>query len=89
MDRGYTCPVCGFDGLSEPAYNADGGSYEICYSCGFEYGFTDDDLGFDHHTWRTQWIRLGMIWNSNGMQPQPPNWNPRRQLENVLRDERS
>jgi hypothetical protein len=33
------CPVCGYDELFEPARTAgSGGSFEICASCGFQFG---------------------------------------------------
>ncbi|MBG9768529.1 hypothetical protein [Bacillus vallismortis] len=41
----YTCPVCGFHGLTEPAYDKQGHhSYEICPCCGFQFGFDDYEM---------------------------------------------
>jgi predicted RNA-binding Zn-ribbon protein involved in translation (DUF1610 family) len=38
----YTCPVCGFQGLSEPAYDEHYCTFfEICPSCGTEFGYDD------------------------------------------------
>ncbi len=41
------CPVCGYKNLYEPAYQptpkGNLGSYEICPSCGFQFGVTDDE----------------------------------------------
>ena len=36
------CPVCGYDGLDEPAFNErDAGSDEICLCRGFQLGRDD------------------------------------------------
>ncbi|MED4649062.1 hypothetical protein P9293_17030 [Bacillus inaquosorum] len=41
----YTCPVCRFKGLTEPAYDKEGThSYEICPCCGFQFGFDDYEM---------------------------------------------
>jgi hypothetical protein len=49
----YFCPVCGFDGLDEAPYSPSGnGLYEICPSCGFQFGVTDDNHGIGFHEWR-------------------------------------
>ena len=77
----YTCPVCGYAGLAEePRSRSGGGSYEICPSCGFEFGFTDDALGFSDRQWRAQWVADGMPWRDGRIQPPPPGWDPKRQL---------
>ena len=42
----YMCPVCGYPELSEvprPAFG--GGCFEICPSCGFQFGVTDEHSG--------------------------------------------
>jgi len=42
----FVCPVCGHPGLEDPPrMPSGGGSYEICWSCGFEFGWTDDAYG--------------------------------------------
>jgi hypothetical protein len=62
----YMCPVCGWTGLSElPRSPGAGGSYEICWCCGFEFGVTDDDLGYTYEQWRNDWIQKGMPWDSS------------------------
>ena len=39
------CPVCGYDGLDEPAFDERGvGSDDICPCCGFQFGLD----GFPH-----------------------------------------
>jgi hypothetical protein len=81
----HMCPVCGYNELSEQPRSArtGGGSYEICPSCGFQFGVTDDDRGLSYDTWREQWIARGMPWDSNGIEPPPADWNPRRQLKRL------
>jgi len=80
----YTCPVCGCTGLTEPPRPDGSGSYEICWSCGFEFGVTDDDLGYTNLAWRAQWIGRGMPWDSRGLRPPPSGWDPKRQLANLV-----
>jgi hypothetical protein len=76
----HTCPVCGWPNLHEPPRNAEGGaSFELCPSCGFEFGFDDDDQGLSYETARARWIAAGMAWWSSSRLP-PLNWNPARQL---------
>jgi hypothetical protein len=82
----FRCPVCGYANLSEPPRGkSGGGSYEICPSCGFEFGVTDDDEGFTYSSWRRQWIDSGMIWYGKDSDPPPIDWNPNEQLQNLLR----
>lgn len=77
----YQCPVCGFPGLEEPPRsNSGGGSYEICPSCGFEFGVTDDDRGFSYEAWRKRWIDQGMPWRDEGISDPPAGWDPADQL---------
>ena len=79
----YTCPACGFPNLAEiPRTDECGGSYEICPSCGFQFGVSDDDRGITYDEWRKTWIKQGMPWNSIGIKP-PPNWNPQEQLRHI------
>ena len=60
MKKNHICPVCGFDGLKEPAFGPNNEpSYEICPSCGFESGF---DAGNDpaiFAEFRQRWIKNG------------------------------
>ncbi len=79
----HRCPICGWPHLAEPARNSSGGaSFEICPSCGFEFGYDDDDQGFSYAKWREQWIAAGMKWWSTS-RPAPPGWNPDLQLAKV------
>ncbi len=80
----YVCPVCKFDGLSEPPYNSEGsGPYEICPCCGFEFGV--DDFGYNsckeaHAVWRKQWIDRGCLWQYSENK-KPKDWDPVEQLK--------
>ncbi|TAJ39443.1 MAG: hypothetical protein EPO55_12395 [Reyranella sp.] len=81
-----TCPICGFPGLHNEPRHADGGaSHESCPSCGFEFGYHDDDKGISFKEWRQGWINRGMPWAGIGI-PRPPDWNPKAQLENLRQD---
>ena len=76
----FVCPVCGYDGLEEePRPGAGGGSFEICPSCGFQFGVSDDDHGCTYDQWRQQWIDGGMIWDKGRSHPRA-GWNPVEQL---------
>jgi hypothetical protein len=76
----HTCPCCGFPALQEPPRSASGGaSYEICPSCGFQFGVSDGDDGFTYASWRAQWKARGLRWSSKGIAP-PRGWNPESQL---------
>jgi hypothetical protein len=79
----FVCPVCGYDGLDEdPRPVSGGGSFEICPSCGFQFGVTDDDRGLTYNDWRRQWIAGGMVWDKGRSKP-PDGWDPVRQLARV------
>jgi len=75
----HTCPVCGFPHLTEPPRSkSGGGSFEICPSCGFQFGVSDDDKGFTYTQWRELWKKRGLKWS--GKQPPPPDWDATAQL---------
>jgi hypothetical protein len=79
----FMCPVCGFPDLHEaPRSPAGGGSYEICPSCGFEFGVSDDDQGYTYTQWRSKWIANGMPWMSIDMK-RPDGWDPVSQLHGL------
>ena len=83
MAPSFMCLVCGFPSLTEPPRATNGGgSYEICPSCGFQFGFDDDDRGINFEEWRRDWIEHGMPWWSRGI-PRPTDWNPEAQLQNL------
>lgn len=84
MTQNFKCPVCGYAGLGESPYAGNGeGSYEICSSCGFEFGVSDDDRGFSHATWRQRWILQGMPWAAAGIEAEPVGWDPAEQVRRV------
>lgn len=73
--KSNTCPVCAYPDLTEPARSkSGGGSYEICPSCGFQFGVDDDDKGITFEQWRTQWLTNGAKWASKGI-PRPKGWD--------------
>jgi hypothetical protein len=77
----YTCPVCGYPWLTEPPHTVSGGgSYEICRSCGIEFGYRDTDISF--REWRHDWVDSGMPWSASS--PQPPGWDPAARLGFLL-----
>ena len=79
----HTCPVCAYPKLSVPPRGkSGGGSYEICPSCGFEFGVSDDDLGHTYESWRKDWQARGMKWSSRGTK-QPAGWSPAAQIASV------
>jgi hypothetical protein len=64
----FACPVCDFDGLSEPPYDECGcASFEICPSCGTEFGYDDAKRSHDDH--RNAWIAAGKPWWSRTTRP--------------------
>ena len=83
----HTCLVCGFPGLLEaPRAKNGGGSFEICPSCGYQFGVSDDDRHISPTQWRAQWQRDGMKWASR--QPAPKNWDAAGQLRGFLSGEK-
>lgn len=79
------CPVCGYADLKYPAYEGLVASDEFCPCCGFQFGWTDYDLGISHEQWRKKWIEGGMRWDDNtksGRKP-PSGWDPRAQLRSI------
>ena len=78
----YRCPVCGYPGLDEPPRTEESGaSYEICPSCGFEFGVTDEDRGISYEQWRREWIAGGMRWWSR--RRPPAGWDPLAQVREL------
>lgn len=77
----HTCPVCGWPKLHESPRNESGGaSHELCPSCGFEFGFDDDDQGLTYEQARARWISTGMKWWSPSRKA-PQHWDAERQLK--------
>jgi len=87
----FTCPVCGYPGLFEPAWRGESPSDDICPSCGIQFG-DHDAAGGDHavrdvihREWRQRWIDNGMHWASEGVRPPPVGWDPKAQLARLTR----
>ncbi len=75
----FACPVCGFPYLKDPALPPDGNpSFEICPSCGYQFGVTDEQEGIGYATWREQWVAGRMQWQ--GRDSPPRSWDPAEQL---------
>lgn len=74
----HYCPVCGYSHLAEEIRGRGGWSYEICPSCGFQFG-VDDERGITYEAWREAWVEGGMKWWDDSM-PQPEDWDPAKQL---------
>lgn len=80
----YRCPVCGYPDLEEPARFEDGyPSWEICPSCGFEFGYDDDEAGRSYADWRQEWVAEGMPWRLRSHR-KPADWDPQAQLRTLL-----
>jgi hypothetical protein len=79
------CLVCGYDHLYEPPYDERGvASDEICPSCGFHYGYDDDNKDEPVYLeWRNKWVNEGCRRFSTGRK-QPADWNPIIQLKRVI-----
>jgi hypothetical protein len=74
----YTCPVCGFAGLSEPHVDITGSpTYSICPCCGVHFGA--DDMVKTHAELRALWVAQGAQWWSQN-QPPPDGWDAEAQL---------
>lgn len=74
----YMCPICGYEGLAESAYDLAGcASFEICPFCGNQYGYHDSKL--THRDLRARWMTGGFKWHS-AVISHPEGWNPERQL---------
>ncbi|GAB5902283.1 hypothetical protein OKHIF_03840 [Mycobacteroides chelonae] len=61
-------------------------SEEICPSCNFQFGFDDLSEGYSDADWRDRWVAEGMQWHGGPDMPPPANWDPEKQLSELLRD---
>lgn len=79
----HVCPVCGYDELQRSPGNRLGvPSLEICPSCGFQFGVTDEIQGLTHDEHRRRWIESGMPWSSKSLEPRK-DWDAQTQLGNL------
>jgi hypothetical protein len=83
----FVCPVCGYPGLTEEPWTIgpehDSPSYEICPSCGTEFGYTDFRPGRAERRerqreLRSTWIAAGRPWDDLSSYPTPSElgWEP-------------
>lgn len=78
----YICPICGYDKLMDEPYDKDGNpSYEICFCCGFEFGYDDDSEGITFDIYRKDWIKQGAKWFD--IKYKPEDWSIQEQLKNI------
>lgn len=77
----YPCPVCGLIRKWHEPFKYLVGSYEICPCCYVEFGL--DDFAVTHEELRAEWIANGSPWMGHAVDPQPPSWDWRKQLENI------
>ena len=76
------CPACGCPDLDDPPRSNGSPSDEICFSCGFQFGYTDDARDYTYEQWREEWVRAGMPWRGRG-KVGPQGWDPSQQLANL------
>src|SRR5271165_7007649 len=74
MVEKYNCPVCGY-AMEDPPRD-----YNICPSCGTEFGVSDINSSID--ALRQVWLATGAQWWST-TEPRPQNWNAAVQLAAV------
>jgi hypothetical protein len=76
MSSRFMCPVCGFPGLDEPAYDDTGcASFTICPCCWIEFGYEDSGRSFAEL--RSEWIKSGKQWKYGNP---PAGWDADTQL---------
>ena len=86
------CPVCGFAGLYEEAWDGVSPSYEICPCCGTQFGYDDAtpdprDRPAKHELLRGRWVESGRLWFYPSGCP-PEGWDPAAQLARYDDDRR-
>jgi hypothetical protein len=69
----FDCPVCGYPNLQELPED----SFEICPSCGTEFGY--QDATSSHAELRRRWMKRGAQWHSRSVQ-RPQDWDAKRQV---------
>jgi hypothetical protein len=87
-NRDLTCPVCGFPDLHDPAWDGDEPSFEICLSCGTQFGYEDGTRDLESREerqlqLRARWVAAGYPWASIAL-PAPAGWDGRRQLAAMM-----
>ncbi len=81
----YTCPACAWPGLADPPRTTQsGGSFEVCPSCGIQFGYSDENSGDGagrtsyYRGWGVKWYTEGARWS--GSQPAPEGWDGKAQF---------
>ncbi len=79
----FVCLVCGYDRLPGSLYNDEGipDVSLICYCCGFQPGYDDDELEYTIESYRTEWIESGANWFTKKKKPEK--WELQEQLKNI------
>ncbi len=81
----HACPVCAWPQLAEaPRPPGGGGSFEICPSCGFQFGVDDDDRGHTFAGWRRAWLKAGAPWRGTARRA-PAGWDGAAQARKLAR----
>ena len=80
MNGKCTCPVCGFPDLGRGPTESWTPTYEICPSCGFEFGYSDAIEKETYENYREKWIAAGCKWR---FRRPPDGWDPVRPLRNI------
>lgn len=78
--RTYTCPICGYDGLSEsPGPDPKHwGSHEICPCCQWQFGYNNPN---QISQYRASWVEAGAQWFQ--AEKRPFGWSLSSQLANI------
>jgi len=77
----YTCPVCGYPDLDDPAYDLLGiPLFSICACCGCEFGY-QDATEKSKNRFLKGWIKRGAPWRNP--EKRPINWDPKIQLRAI------
>ena len=82
----FTCPICGWPHLNKDPTTL---SYEICPSCGVEFGYEAVE---DYMALRILWVQQGMkFWadaiKNPGAPRAPENWDPVEQLNKLIKED--
>ncbi len=81
----FTCPVCGFAGLSEAPRIGRTMSHEICLCCHFQFGVTDHVRMIMPSAYRGVWVAEGLPWRG-ASRGAPPGWDPIAQVTSIPTD---
>src|SRR6266508_1459623 len=86
-DPGFSCPACGYPGLTEAPWRDRSPSDEICACCGIQFGYDDVVEGRPelrpafYRDWGLKWRLDGMKWWSAN--PPPDDWDADTQFRSI------